>query len=109
MAHKNSRRWFGTVLAIGGFLFLAWSERRRPLRANVEPRLRREGRNLAFASISAATIHLAGAPIVRPLTFLVEQRRWGLLRRMRLPFWLEIALALLLMDYTFYIWHVLTH
>ncbi|MGH7195121.1 MAG: sterol desaturase family protein, partial [Candidatus Saccharimonadales bacterium] len=109
MAHKSSRGWIGTALAIGSFLLLAWSERKRPLRASVEPKLRREGRNLAVAGLGAVAIQLAGTPIVRPLTYFVERRRWGLLRRLRLPAWLEIAVALILMDYTFYIWHVLTH
>lgn len=81
MARKHSGGWLGTLLTVGSFLFLAWMERKRPLRANVEPKLRREGRNLAVVGAAAAAIQLAGAPVVRPLTRLVERRRWGLLTR----------------------------
>jgi sterol desaturase/sphingolipid hydroxylase (fatty acid hydroxylase superfamily) len=30
-------------------------------------------------------------------------------KRLRLPVWLEVSLAVLLMDYTLYLWHILTH
>jgi len=39
----------------------------------------------------------------------VERRRRGLLKLLRLPAWLEVALAVVLLDYTLYLWHVLTH
>lgn len=47
--------------------------------------------------------------MIQPLAFWVEHRRWGLLGQASLPSWAEAAIALLLMDYTFYIWHVLLH
>src|SRR5262249_6367513 len=61
------------------------------------------------AGLSAAAIQLAERPVVAPLAKLVERRRWGLLRQLRLPPWLEAALACALLDYTLYVWHVLTH
>lgn len=39
----------------------------------------------------------------------VERRNIGLVKLFRLPAALEIALAVVLMDYTFYLWHVATH
>jgi sterol desaturase/sphingolipid hydroxylase (fatty acid hydroxylase superfamily) len=96
-------------LIVGAFGLLAWLERRRPLRRNAEPKLRREARNLAVAAVSAAALQLSERPLIERLTALVEQRRWGLLGLLRPPLWLEVALALILMDYTLYLWHVLTH
>src|SRR5439155_16852418 len=52
---------------------------------------------------------IAEKPVTQPLTALVEQRRWGLLKRLALPGWLEVPLAVLLLDYTLYIWHILVH
>jgi sterol desaturase/sphingolipid hydroxylase (fatty acid hydroxylase superfamily) len=40
---------------------------------------------------------------------LVERKRWGLLKQLDLPRWLEIPLAVCLLDYTLYLWHILTH
>lgn len=101
--------WISAPLVVGAFATLVWWERRRPLRRSVEPKLRRTARNLAVAGLGAAAVQLAGTPILAPLTRAVERRRWGLLRRLNLPVWLEIPLALVLLDYTLYVWHVLAH
>jgi sterol desaturase/sphingolipid hydroxylase (fatty acid hydroxylase superfamily) len=50
-----------------------------------------------------------GIPLVQPLARMVEQRKLGLLNRLTLPSPVEIALAVVLMDYTLYIWHRLMH
>lgn len=54
-------------------------------------------------------LRLAEKPVVTPLAERVERRGWGLLPRCRLPRALETVLALALMDYTLYLWHVLLH
>ena len=96
-------------VALGAFLLLNWLERRRPLRRHVEPKLRREARNLALGAGSAVFIQLAEMPAILALCRTVESKRWGILQVFGLPAWLEIAAALILMDYTFYVWHVLLH
>jgi sterol desaturase/sphingolipid hydroxylase (fatty acid hydroxylase superfamily) len=102
--------WLSAPLLVGAFAALAWLERRRPLRRETrEPKLRREARNLAVACVGALALQLVEAPVITPLTRLVERRRLGLLKLVRLPAWLEVALAVVLLDYTLYLWHVLTH
>jgi sterol desaturase/sphingolipid hydroxylase (fatty acid hydroxylase superfamily) len=101
--------WLSAVLVGGSLLGLLWLERRRPLRRAFEPKGRREGRNLVVAALSAAAIRLAEKPVVAPLAEAVERRRWGLLKRLNLPRRLEVPLAVALMDYTLYLWHVLVH
>jgi sterol desaturase/sphingolipid hydroxylase (fatty acid hydroxylase superfamily) len=101
--------WLSFGLVAGTFLTLAIFERRRPLRRSVEPALQRTGRNLAIAALGAIAVQVAETPIVAPVAAAVERRRWGLLKRLRLPAWLEVSAAVLLMDYTLYVWHVLTH
>lgn len=102
-------RWLSYCLVAGTFLTLAIFERRRPLRRSVEPALQRTGRNLAIAALGAIAVQVAETPIVAPVAAAVERRRWGVLKRLRLPVWLEVSVAVLLMDYTLYVWHVLTH
>ena len=109
MNSRKVSKWISAPLIVGAFGLLAWLERRRPLRRAVEDKLRREGRNLAVAAIGAATLQLAERPLVEQTAMLVERRRWGLLKLARLPTWLDTALAVMLMDYTLYLWHVLTH
>ncbi len=88
---------------------LTWLEWRRPLRREVEPKLRHNARNLALAGVGAVALQLTESPLARRLTCLVERRRLGLLKLLRLPVWVETALAVVLLDYTLYGWHVLTH
>jgi len=102
-------RWLSACVVAGTFLTLAILERRRPLRRAVEPGLQRTGRNLAMATIGSIAVSLAETPIVTRAAAIVERRRWGLEKRLRLPLWLEVSAAVVLMDYTLYLWHVLTH
>jgi sterol desaturase/sphingolipid hydroxylase (fatty acid hydroxylase superfamily) len=102
--------WITGVAVAGTFLALVWLERRRPLRRRwVEPKAVRTARNLAVAGLSAAAVQVAERPLVAPLARLVARRRWGLVQRLPLPGWAKTALAVLLLDYTLYLWHVLAH
>ncbi len=99
-------RW-GLLLAVGAAI--AALERRRPARRYVEPREVHTGRNLAIAGLAAATVQLVEVPVVVPLARYVTLRRWGLVHRLGGPPWLRAAVAVLLLDYTLYLWHILTH
>lgn len=109
MSERKVPAWVSAPLVVGAFGLLLWLERRRPLRRAVEPKVRREARNLAVAACGAAALRLTEKPLADALTALVERRRWGLLKLARLPRWLEAAAAVVLLDYTLYLWHVLTH
>jgi len=97
------------VWVFGAFALLFSLERRRPLRRTVEPTLDRAERNLVMAGLAAAALQMTERPVTQRLTALVERRRWGLLRAIVLPRQIEAVIALLLLDYTLYLWHVLTH
>ncbi|HEX8071290.1 MAG TPA: sterol desaturase family protein [Pyrinomonadaceae bacterium] len=117
MKHEERRErggkvpaWLSGALVLGAFAALAWLERRRPLRGGaVEAKWRREARNLCVAGAGALALQLVETPVVAPLARLVERRGWGLCKRLRLPAPLEVLLACVLLDYTLYLWHVLTH
>ncbi len=102
--------WLSFVLVGATFGLLLCRELTRPLRRRkFESKSRRNARNFAVAALSAATLHVLERPVTGRLTNLVQRRRWGLLRRFSLPAWLEILLAVVLLDYTLYLWHILTH
>ena len=101
--------WILGPLIAAVFVLLIWQERRRPLRSRVEPGFKHGVRNIAIGSVGALATILIETPVIQPLSQIVEQRRWGLLAALDLPFWAEAAIALVLMDYTFYFWHVLLH
>ena len=97
-------------LVVGGtFVVLTVLERRRPLRRVREAKWRHVSRNIVFAGAAAATVNLLERPVVEPLAKEIERRRYGLLYGCRLPRPLHVILSVVLLDYTLYVWHVLTH
>lgn len=46
---------------------------------------------------------------MQPLSALVHLKGFGLVKQLPLPAWLEVVLAVTLMDYTLYLWHRLMH
>jgi sterol desaturase/sphingolipid hydroxylase (fatty acid hydroxylase superfamily) len=105
---KTSGRLLGAI-TVGVIGLLLWAERRRALRKPVARRTGRPATNLMMAGITTATTHVAMTPVVRPLTALVARRRIGLAQRLPLPEWIRDALAVVLLDYTLYWWHVVEH
>ena len=106
---KKFLRILSVPAALAGVAALVWLETRRPLRREVESKPVRNGRNLAVAGIAAVALRLTEQPVAARLTRLVERRKWGLLKIVPLPRWLETVAAVVLLDYTLYLWHVLTH
>jgi sterol desaturase/sphingolipid hydroxylase (fatty acid hydroxylase superfamily) len=96
----------GVLVAGAGAVLLL--ERQRRARRYVENVATHTGRNLMVAGLAAATVHLLETPVVVPLARVVERRHWGLVCRVR-PSWLRDAAAVVLLDYTLYIWHILVH
>lgn len=88
---------------------LVWLEKRRPLRKEIELKAVRRKRNLLMVGTASAAMVLVEQPVINRLTKFVEKNNFGLLKIFKLPRALEIALAILLLDYTLYLWHVSTH
>ena len=101
--------WTSSAAIALAFLCFTAMEVIFPLRRSVEPKLRRMVRNLTLGGVSYAVMTLTQAPLLTPLATWVEQRNIGLLGFVRLPRAAEIAIALLLLDYTLWIWHWLNH
>jgi sterol desaturase/sphingolipid hydroxylase (fatty acid hydroxylase superfamily) len=84
-------------------------ERKRRARPYVESLTLHTGRNLVVAGLAAATVQALEAPVVVPLARIAAHRRWGAVSRLPGPAWLHDVLAVVLLDYTLYIWHILVH
>jgi sterol desaturase/sphingolipid hydroxylase (fatty acid hydroxylase superfamily) len=102
--------WITATITCGVFIGVVLLELRRPLRkGSSEPKLRRNIRNMAVAGTSAVAIMLTAAPVTRPLTKWVQRRNWGLVKWLGVPLWLEVPIAIALLDYLLYFWHVAFH
>lgn len=101
--------WLKPALLGGAALVILFLEKKIPLRSQVESKPRHDFRNVAVSGLSALTIKLTEKPLTDRLTALVAKNRIGLLPRLGLPKWAETAAAIILLDYTLYLWHILTH
>lgn len=107
------RSGWGIGIAAIGVGVLLWAERRRALRepapASSPGERERLVTNLAMAGLTTAVTHVAMTPVIAPLTRWVQRERVGLERLPSLPSWLRDVIAVVLLDYTLYWWHVAEH
>ncbi len=106
---KEVPGWIKAPLVIGLCGWLLWRELKAPARAAKESKLVRSARNLTVAVVAGAAVQYAEMPLVRPLATWVEASRFGLIKFLGLPVWLEVPLAFMALDYTLYLWHALNH
>jgi sterol desaturase/sphingolipid hydroxylase (fatty acid hydroxylase superfamily) len=95
---------FGAV-----FLFLLLMQWKFPLRRQVFSKWRRLIRNLFFSAPGFALARISLVPIPLMTALWAGQHHFGLLHLLPLPWWLAIALGVLLMDYAYWWWHVGLH
>ncbi len=107
--YNKFMKWLQGVLTIGTFAVLYLFEKRQPLREQIEQKEIQTTRDLAIAAAAGAAITLFEKPVTDRLTKFVEEKRFGLVKIWRLPKFLETAISVILLDYTLYIWHYLTH
>ncbi len=101
--------WLNGALVFGTIAAVLIAETRRPLRRQRQSKMRRDTRNAAMSAMTALTVSLAEAPATIPLAKAAERNRRGLIKLLRLPPVLDLLLSVVLLDYTLYIWHYLTH
>jgi sterol desaturase/sphingolipid hydroxylase (fatty acid hydroxylase superfamily) len=101
--------WLGPVVVAATFVPLLVFERLRPLRPEVESKGRRLARNAVVAGLAFGVLALLQTPVLAPLWRWAETHRVGLLHWLDLPRAVEVALAMLLLDYTLWHWHWLNH
>lgn len=101
--------WVLPAVVAGAFVVTSLAETFAPLRRRVESRLRRVFRNLTAGATSFAVVALLQAPLLVPFAAFVQQREIGLLHWIELPRFAEVLVAVLLMDYTLWIWHWANH
>ncbi len=88
---------------------LFYFENKRPLREEIEPKEINTARNFAIASLAGVTSAVLEMPVANKLTKYTSENNFGLLKFFKLPKFAEDFLSVILLDYTLYLWHVLTH
>ncbi len=90
-------------------LLLLFGEAKWPLRHSTEPKAQRMARNAVIAGLAGFLLQLTEVPLTAWLSRRVEKRRLGLLNLAPIPSVLRAAASIALLDYTLYLWHVISH
>ena len=97
----------GVFLAM--FAGLASWERLAPARVLTLPRAQRWKANLGLAVISTLVVRLIVPGSAIALALVASAEGWGLLNRFAVPVWIAVPAAVVLLDLTIYLQHVLFH
>jgi sterol desaturase/sphingolipid hydroxylase (fatty acid hydroxylase superfamily) len=97
-----------------GFFFailvaVALWELARPRRRLTTPKARRWLRNLGITVLNSALVRWLFPVLAMGMAALAETRGWGLLNAYALPYWLAVALAVVVLDFAIYLQHVIFH
>lgn len=109
MDAKRTMTIAGGALLGAAVLAVFVGEKRRPLRRQTQAEPGRSVTNLALGALSMAVINLVERPLTQPLAARAERERRGVAQWLPAPAWVRDAAAVLLMDYTIYLWHIATH
>ena len=84
-------------------------ERVAPLRREVESKPRRIGRNLVVAGTALAVAEILRLPLLIPVVEWTGRQKFGLLNAFAMPEAVRVVAAIVLLDYTLWWWHWLSH
>lgn len=109
MEHEATLR---LAIFLGLFALFACAEQLAPRRARQQSRKGRWSTNLAITVINTVTLRALafGLPLLAVGAALDAQAKgWGLFNAIPLPNWLEITLAILILDLAIWLQHLITH
>lgn len=93
----------------GGILLFLHLEWFIPYRKPTEPKLKRWLINLSLAGMNALLLAMVFGSMMAAALSYAATHQWGLLYQVVLPSWVEILIAVIIMDFLLYLWHVLNH
>lgn len=97
----------GVFLAV--FVILAATEVFAPRRKLTTSKARRWFANLTLVALNPLTVALVFPILPIGLALLASEQNWGLLNQTAMPYWLEVAFGVVMLDLTVYTQHVLHH
>jgi len=93
----------------GIFVLVAACEILAPRRALTVSKASRWFANLAILGLNPLAVRLVFPVLPVALAALATERQWGLLNSVDLPYWLEVAIGAIVLDFSIYLQHVLHH
>ena len=80
-----------------------------PRRALTVPKMQRWTHNIALLLVNSLVLRLLFPAAAVGIAYAAAEAGWGLFNRVALPYWLEVVVAVLLLDLAIYLQHLLMH
>lgn len=111
VSQNSKQRRVATTAAVigGGLVVFAILERRRPLRARVQPQAVRMERNALLGATALVASTLLQTVVAPPVSRWSARRRTGLVPLLKLRPPLDTMASVALLDYTLWMWHWANH
>jgi sterol desaturase/sphingolipid hydroxylase (fatty acid hydroxylase superfamily) len=93
----------------GIFFLVAACEILAPRRALTTSKANRWFANLVIVGLNPLSVRLVFPVLPVAVALLGAERQWGLLNNLDLPYWLEVAIGVIALDFSIYLQHVLHH
>lgn len=100
---------FRGLISWGGFIILLLLEYLRPYRPPSVPKTKRLVTNVSLTILNSAVLSLLFGAATINSALHVSANHLGILNTFSLPFWQKVFLAVIFMDFIFYVWHLLNH
>ncbi|MFO7642949.1 MAG: sterol desaturase family protein, partial [Desulfosarcina sp.] len=97
------------VAFLGVFAILTTAELFAPRRRLTTSKSRRWFANLTIVALNPLSVALVYPVLPVGLALLASEQSWGLLNRLALPYWLEVLIGVVVLDFVVYAQHVLHH
>ena len=94
---------------LGVFALMATWEVAVPRRTRLLTRRRRWSSNLSLVVLNTLLLRLLFPAAAVGMALSVNAQGWGLLNTLTLPFWMEVLLAVVVLDFAIWVQHVLFH
>jgi sterol desaturase/sphingolipid hydroxylase (fatty acid hydroxylase superfamily) len=65
--------------------------------------------NLVIIGLNPLSARLVFPVLPVTMALLATERHWGILNNVNLPFWLEVTIGVIALDFSIYLQHVLHH
>ena len=92
-----------------GLIFFLLLELRLSYRQPTVSKLKRWLTNLPLSIVNGVLYHLVYSAAITTLLLTVQAQKLGLLAGAALPYWLQVALGICILDFFIYLWHLLNH
>lgn len=105
----DNKDWLRMSCFLGTLALIGLAEAWLPRRERLFTRARRWSANLGLVVLNSVVLRLALPVAAAGMAIHAQDQNWGWLNIVQLPHWLELLLALVLLDFVIWLQHVMAH